>query len=66
MLSRSVLQQRKEEKGRRKKIQHTSNTDQRRTRKESPGEKEFTAEGLAADAGRSSRKNGNVLAHRIG
>jgi hypothetical protein len=28
--------------------------------------KEFTAEGLAADAGRSSRKNGNVLAHHIG
>jgi hypothetical protein len=39
MLSRSVLQQRKEEKGGRKEIQHTSNADQRRTRKESPGEK---------------------------
>jgi hypothetical protein len=39
MLSRSVLQQRKEEKGGRKEIQHTSNADQRRTRKESPGER---------------------------
>jgi hypothetical protein len=39
MLSRSVLQQRTEEKGGRKEIQHTSKADLRRTRKESPGEK---------------------------
>jgi hypothetical protein len=68
MLSRSILQQRTEEKGGRKEIQHTSKADQRRIRKESPGKKrkEFIAERLAVDAGRNSRKNGNVLAHRIG